>query len=184
MNLKTKLPLTFTAVLTALLGAALFGIYSLNQSIIVYDTAAQGNHANERAMSETLVSFKTQVQEWKDTLLRGKDPQNLDKHWTAFAKQEHTVDDDAKALLATLPAGESRTLVEQFAQAHVKMGEGYRKGFEAFKAADFDPTAGDAAVAGVDREPARLLGEWAGKLQPIVPLSRRRRPSMPARPLS
>ena len=164
MNLKTKLPLTFTAMLLALMGAALFGIYSLNQSIRMYDTTVQANHANERAVSEMLVSFKTQVQEWKDTLLRGKDPQKLDKHWTAFARQEQVVDEKARALMATLPAGESRSLVEQFQHAHARMGVGYRKGFEAFKAAGFDPSAGDAAVAGVDREPARLLGESGKKI--------------------
>ena len=159
MNLKLKLPLTITGVLAALMGAALIGIYSLNQSVAVYETEVTAQHAHERAVAELLVSFKTQVQEWKDTLLRGKDPAKLDKHWGAFAKREADVDDKARALLAALPAGESRTLVEQFAAAHVKMGVDYRKGFDAFKAAEFDSAAGDAAVAGMDREPARLLGE-------------------------
>jgi methyl-accepting chemotaxis protein-1 (serine sensor receptor) len=122
------------------------------------------NQANVRAIDDVLATFKTQVQEWKDTLLRGKDPAKLDKHWTAFARREAEVDDKARALLATLPAGESRQLVEQFEAAHLRMGEGYRKGFDAFKAADFDTAAGDAAVAGVDREPARLLAESAGKI--------------------
>ncbi len=36
---------------------------------------------NERAVSYLEVSFKTQVQEWKNTLLRGKDQKALDKHW-------------------------------------------------------------------------------------------------------
>ena len=162
MNLKLKLPLAFVGVLASLMGAALIGIHSLNQSISVYDTEVAENHANERAVAEMLVAFKTQVQEWKDTLLRGKDPAKLEKHWGAFAKQEAAVDDKAKALLAALPAGESRQLVEQFAAAHVKMGAGYRTGFDAFKEAGFESAAGDKAVAGVDREPARLLGE-AGK---------------------
>jgi len=162
MNLKLKLPLTFTGVLAALMGAALIGIHSLNQSVTVYEVDVGTQQAHERDVADVLVNFKTQVQEWKDTLLRGKDPAKLDKHWGAFAKREAAVDDKAKALLATLPAGESRTLVEQFAAAHVKMGVDYRKGFDAFKEASFDPTAGDAAVAGMDREPARLLAE-AGK---------------------
>ncbi len=162
MNLKTKLPLAITGILAALMGAALIGIYSLNQSIARYESDVGAEHAHERAIADVLVTFKTQVQEWKDTLLRGKDPAKLDKHWGAFAKQEAAVDDKAKALLETLPAGDSRTLVEQFAAAHATMGAGYRKGFDAFKAAEFDPTTGDAAVAGVDREPARLLAE-AGK---------------------
>jgi len=164
VNLKTKLPLTIAGILAALMGAALIGIYSLNQSVALYETEVGAQHAHERAVGELLVSFKTQVQEWKDTLLRGKDPAKLDKHWGAFAKREADVDDKAKALLASLPAGESRTLVEQFAAAHVKMGVDYRKGFDAFKAAGFESAAGDAAVAGMDREPARLLAESGKKI--------------------
>ncbi|HEY8974711.1 MAG TPA: methyl-accepting chemotaxis protein [Burkholderiaceae bacterium] len=162
MNLKLKLPLAFCGVLAALMGAALIGIHSLNDSVDVYEVDVGAQHARERAIADVLVTFKTQVQEWKDTLLRGKDPAKLDKHWGAFAKREADVDDKAKALLASLPPGESRTLVEQFSAAHVKMGADYRGGFAAFKDAGFDPSAGDAAVAGMDREPARLLAE-AGK---------------------
>ena len=164
MNLKLKLPLTISGVLAALMGAALIGIYSLNQAVALYETDVTAQHVHERAVGELLVTFKTQVQEWKDTLLRGKDAAKLDKHWGAFAKREADVDDKAKALLAALPAGESRALVEQFAAAHVKMGVDYRKGFDAFKAAGFDSTAGDAAVAGMDREPARLLAESGKKI--------------------
>ena len=59
--------------------------------------------------------------------------------------------------------------MEQFAAAHVKMGVDYRKGFDAFKAAEFDAAAGDAAVAGMDREPARLLAEPARRSPPTAP---------------
>jgi methyl-accepting chemotaxis protein-1 (serine sensor receptor) len=164
MNLKLKMPLAFTGVLAALMGAALIGIHALNASLTTYGTDVAANNANERAVAEMLVAFKTQVQEWKDTLLRGKDPVKLEKHWGAFAKQEQAVDEKARALLAALPPGEERALVQQFADAHVKMGAGYRQGFEAFKAAGFEPAAGDAAVAGVDREPARLLAESGKKI--------------------
>ena len=43
------------------------------------------------------------------------------------------------------------------------MGAAYRKGFDAFKAADHDPQVGDKAVAGMDREPSQLLDQ-AGDL--------------------
>ncbi|HEY9025888.1 MAG TPA: methyl-accepting chemotaxis protein [Burkholderiaceae bacterium] len=162
MNLKLKLPLTFCGVVAAVMGAALIGIHSLNASVAVYEVDVAAAQAHERDVADLLVNFKTQVQEWKDTLLRGKDPAKLDKHWGAFAKREAAVEDKARSLLATLPAGESRTLVEQFSAAHVKMGVDYRKGFDAFKDAGFESSAGDAAVAGMDREPARLLAE-AGK---------------------
>jgi methyl-accepting chemotaxis protein-1 (serine sensor receptor) len=162
MKLKLKLPLAFGGVIASALAAALIGIHALDGALGTYEKDVAAAAAQERAVAGMLVAFKTQVQEWKDTLLRGKDPAKLQKHWGAFAQQEKSVDDQARALLAALPAGEARTLVQGFADAHVKMGEGYRKGYQAFEAAGFESAAGDAAVAGVDREPARLLVE-AGK---------------------
>ncbi|MFP6560152.1 methyl-accepting chemotaxis protein [Paraburkholderia sp. B3] len=164
MKLSRKIPLAFGAALTLMSAGALYGIHMLNEAIDTYRTTVQDSAANERMASATLVAFKLQVQEWKDTLLRGKDPQKLDRYWSAFQTREKTVDDLAAKLEQTLPAGETRDLVEQFAQAHAAMGQGYRKGFEAFKAAGFDPTAGDAQVAGVDRAPADLLDRAAQKI--------------------
>jgi methyl-accepting chemotaxis protein len=39
------------------------------------------------------------------------------------------------------------------------MGRAYRQGFEAFTRSGFDSNAGDVAVQGIDREPARLIQE-------------------------
>ena len=44
--------------------------------------------APKGAANDLAVAFKTQVQEWKNTLLRGKDPEALKKHWTGFKKLE------------------------------------------------------------------------------------------------
>ncbi|MES2990315.1 MAG: methyl-accepting chemotaxis protein [Pseudomonadota bacterium] len=164
MKLGLKLPLAFATALLLAACAGIFGIYSLRQSLTVYGSTVQADVANERAVAEMLLSFKEQVQEWKNTLLRGKDPARLDKHWAAFQKQELAVNALARRLTGSLPEGESKALVARFAQAHAAMGAGYRKGFEAFKAASFDPSAGDAAVAGVDREPAKLLSEAGDRI--------------------
>ena len=164
MKLSLKIPLAFAAALLLMFAGALYGIFALNQSINAYSATVQDNVANERMVSATLVAFKLQVQEWKDTLLRGKNPAQLDKYWSAFQRREKTVDKLTAELKTTLPEGESRTLIERFAAAHVSMGEGYRKGFEAFKSADVDPTVGDKAVAGVDREPSVLLEQAARKI--------------------
>ena len=39
------------------------------------------------------------------------------------------------------------------------MGVAYRNGLEEFKAQGYEHTTGDAAVSGIDREPAKLLDE-------------------------
>jgi methyl-accepting chemotaxis protein len=164
MRLSLKIPLAFLAALVLMFAGALYGLFSLNGSIDTYRTSVADNVADERLISQTLVTFKLQVQEWKDTLLRGKDPAKLDKYWTNFQTRESAVGEMATALALKLPPGESRDLVARFATAHRAMGEGYRRGFDAFKAAGFEPSVGDKAVAGIDREPAALLEQAAKKI--------------------
>ena len=164
MKLSLKLPLAFAAAAATLTCAALYGFFALNQSIDTYAGTVQQAHADHAAIDDVGSHFKTQVQEWKNTLLRGKDAKALDKHWSAFVASEQKVADGSRKLLAGLPAGPERSLVEQFAAAHATMGQNYRKGFEAFKTAGAEPGAGDAAVRGMDREPAKLLDDAADKI--------------------
>ncbi len=162
MKLSLKLPLAFTVSLLLLFAAALFGISRLNQALDTYQTTVAQSFEHERMAADMLNNFKVQVQEWKNVLLRGKDPAQLTRYWAAFEKQEKAIKDEAQKLVVALPPGEGRERVQQFFQAHERMGAAYRKGFEAFKAADHDPQAGDKAVAGMDREPSQLLDQAGG----------------------
>jgi methyl-accepting chemotaxis protein len=163
MKLSLKLPLAFTAALLLLFAAALFGIQRLNQALDTYQTTVAHKFEQERTISGVLNDFKVQVQEWKNVLLRGKDSAQLQRYWAAFEKKEKDINTNATALLNALPTGEARDKVQKFIQAHERMGSAYRKGFDAFKAADHDPHVGDKAVQGMDREPAQLLDQ-AGDL--------------------
>jgi methyl-accepting chemotaxis protein len=165
MKLTIKLPLAFVAALLLVSAAALYGIYRLNQSLNTYETQVQANNDHERAVASMALAFKIQVQEWKNTLLRGKNAKDLDKHWGAFAKQEQEVAAMAGKLLTRLPGGESKALVERFAQAHATMGINYRQGFEAYKAAGYESAAGDAAVQGMDRAPTRMLEDTGARIE-------------------
>jgi len=164
VKLSLKLPLAFALSMFAVFAAALYGIYSLNRSLQTYAGAVQTGHAQSAAASDVSLRFKTQVQEWKNTLLRGKDPQALDKYWSAHAKSEKEVADGAARLREQLPAGEVRGLLEQFDAAHTALGRSYRKGYEAYKAAGFDASVGDKSVQGMDREPTKLIEAVAMKL--------------------
>ncbi len=159
MKLTLKLPLAFACTLLLMLCSALYGIFTLNQSVTTFATDVRQSTDERGAVRSIQVEFKEQVQEWKNVLLRGKDPAALDKHWNAFVKAEADVSEKTKKLISTLNDGDDKKTLEKFAAAHTKMGEDYRKGLSSFKAADFSTSAGDAAVKGMDRDPSKLLND-------------------------
>ncbi|WP_426115888.1 methyl-accepting chemotaxis protein [Massilia sp. PWRC2] len=158
MNLSRKLPVCFAAVAIAVAAAGLFGLSQLNNSISIYRSAVT-NYSQAQEVETILSTFKTQVQEWKNTLLRGKNDSDRAKYWKAFADSESEVAAQTAALTAKIAPGEARNLLAQFAQAHAQMGNDYRRGYAAFTDADFEATVGDAAVKGKDRSPTELLNK-------------------------
>ena len=86
-------------LLLAVLGLfALFSIWSINGAWIEgMDRFTELRRLSTDAL-EAQVSFKVQVQEWKNILLRGDDPQLLAKYHAAFIKQ----DNDTEALLISV----------------------------------------------------------------------------------
>ncbi|PUA28217.1 MAG: chemotaxis protein [Cellvibrio sp. 79] len=147
-------------------GVVLFVIISgiaislLSRTITDYNQLIAGAVAQERSINAMNFKFKVQVQEWKNVLLRGKDPAKLNQYWGQFESLHKEIQQQGAQLDKTL-SGESHLKVEAFLKAHQQAFERYKSGLDAFRAADFDPTAGDAAVAGIDREPSSLLEESA-----------------------
>lgn len=60
--------------------------------------------------------------------------------------------------------GTARNDLQQFRQKHGQLVALYRNGLDAFVDSDFDHRVGDAAVSGIDSEPARLLQAAADAL--------------------
>ncbi|WP_425549527.1 methyl-accepting chemotaxis protein [Acidovorax lacteus] len=156
-SIGTRMTAALGLVLTLVIGAALFGVGSLYRALQTYDTTVQQRVAQERAVSRMESDFKTQVLEWKNTLLRGEDSRKRELHWKAFEQAEQRVAEAARALAPTLPEAAEREALARFTDAHTRMAAGYRKGFEVFQSLGFVPAAGDADVADIDQGPAQLL---------------------------
>lgn len=86
MKISLRLPLAMGLALSLAVGAGLFGIQRLNGALATIGQINETDIQQERRAGEMLAGFKTQVQEWKNTLLRGKDARQLERYWTAFQK--------------------------------------------------------------------------------------------------
>ena len=70
--------LAIIAILVLLNAASLTIAFSLMSDI---EQVEQTNVVHERLVSEALNEFKTQVQEWKNVLLRGASDKDREKYW-------------------------------------------------------------------------------------------------------
>ena len=157
MKLSLKLPLAFALALAMLFVGGMFGIYSLNQAVRSYEVdVLQAVEAHQMAATAG-AHFAGAIQEWKNVLLRGKDPQKLDIYWASHLKNMQAVQGDLKRLDELLKGGHAREVQQKLGASVNAAAQRYVKALEDFKAAGMEPTAGDKAAQGADREADALL---------------------------
>ena len=109
------------------------------------------------------LTFKKQVEEWKDLLLRGNDQTQLEKYSKAFIDDEMKVEDDSNALAKRVTDPEASAVLQKFLEAHQAMGQQFGLVLAQF-VKDKDAHRADQAVKGVDRDITDMLDKLAGRL--------------------
>ena len=130
-----------------------------------YSSLVGNEMASALEAQDILANFKTQVQEWKNVLIRGDDAGQREKYWGRFQEREAEIQSQLDDLIPELTDPQAKKLMSQFQRAHKRMGDAYRRGFEAFVDSGYEHAAGDAAVAGIDREPAKLVEQATTRLR-------------------
>jgi methyl-accepting chemotaxis protein-1 (serine sensor receptor) len=107
------------------------------------------------------VEFKTQVQEWKNILIRGNDPAQLDKYSKAFVKGGETTRAELKkldGLLDTLKL--STPLVDEAIKTQNELVTRYMEALKKYDSANPESAhVVDALVKGMDREPTKKIDD-------------------------
>ena len=141
---------------TLVVGATIYGIYngwSLAQEM------KQVVNSGDVGFVELSSGFKTQVQEWKNVLIRGHDEKQRDKYWGKFNKKHEAVQRNADELISQAGDARVKQKLQEFKKVHEKLFPLYKKGFDAYVDSGFNHIEGDKAVKGIDREPGKLLLE-------------------------
>ncbi|WP_417071184.1 methyl-accepting chemotaxis protein [Niveibacterium terrae] len=113
------------------------------------------------------LAFKSQVQEWKNILLRGNDKEMFDKYLAQFEAEERKVDEALRLAAKSLQTvGMEPRLAEKAIAEHGPLGAKYREALKSFDPAD--PEAGkkvDRQVKGMDRALSAALSELSASVE-------------------
>ncbi|ANF87907.1 chemotaxis protein [Pseudomonas antarctica] len=165
-SLRAQILSLLSGSLLAILLIALACFNFLSNGVQSYRSLIDGPLLTSQLIDEANLQFKVQVQEWKNVLLRGKQPQDLEKYWGQFQDRQR----DVQGILTRLVSqtqndpGLSRR-IDSLRQEHLQLGVAYQKGRDAYMAAGADPTAGDNAVKGVDRATSEQMSTLVSDLR-------------------
>tara|TARA_R110002153_G_scaffold27063_5_gene84097 strand:- start:1334 stop:2974 length:1641 start_codon:yes stop_codon:yes gene_type:complete len=157
-QVKNKVLLLLLGAMSVILITVFIGFSSIKDA-----TTAYGESVNEEAIimlevADLNIRFKTQVQEWKNTLIRGNDPQQLSKYWGRFNKAATEIQKRYQHLLQTMPNNNSaKQHVQKFAQSYPDMLNAYRAGYDVFIGSNKNISKADSRVSGIDRAPTESL---------------------------
>ncbi|MCI1006508.1 methyl-accepting chemotaxis protein [Herbaspirillum sp. C7C8] len=178
-------------MLSALLLAAI-AFVGVRGVMVLGEVYGQGAQAMETgalieqavdAARSAQVQFKIQVQEWKNTLLRGKDPAAFTKYRQAFIDESAATQKQLSSLEALMPRiGMDAGTVRKARQAHAELLDRYLEALKLY--ASDDPAAVgrvDAQVKGVDRLPTKMIDDI---VTAVLEQSRKKRDAVNADSLS
>ncbi|MEE4246869.1 MAG: EAL domain-containing protein, partial [Kangiellaceae bacterium] len=163
MKLKKKLYLTVAIAISLLISLAVSAVY-IRDSITSEAISIQKQvNQNQLRTREAQVHFKIQVQEWKNILIRGSEPNDFERYYTGFERQEQLTQQEIKGLINKLEKNSQAVeLAKTFLEQHTKLGDAYRKALLNYNSEGSSRI--DAKVRGIDRKPTELLSNVVDKV--------------------
>ena len=162
MSIRNKLVLLVLVSSVAILLLGGYGLWqarSLSGRLGEDLEATLQDSALQLSVAQAQIRFKTQVQEWKNILIRGNDLAAFSQYEGQFQAESKKVAEALDKLAADMPAaGLDASPAVDARKELAELGRRYAAGLQGFDASD--PEAGkniDKAVRGMDRPIARAL---------------------------
>lgn len=155
--------LTVIFVLGLLITSGLAGFIILKYENLMNSSSrlSENTHRIQNSALKAQVHFKTQVQEWKNILLRGYDEKLYKKYVSSFILYEKKTRDEVNNLLKlSHDYPELKKDALQFIAEHKKLGMRYREALPVYRLSEHNPhITTDKYVRGIDRNPIKLLSK-------------------------
>ena len=164
MRISTKLALFFAGVTVAFGVFAAVSLAQLRSMSRDYELLINTSIRDMDRARVVQVEFKKQVQEWKDVLLRGHNPDDLARYTRQFHDEAATVTSEAQALEVQVTDAEARELLREFVVALRTLNEKYEQAYQVYLEGNADFKAADKLVRGQDRAPTNLFDRVVERL--------------------
>lgn len=164
MRIATKLGLFFAGVVVLFCSLAVILIVQIRNVSRTYDELMNSAVRDMDRARVVQVNFKKEVQEWKDILLRGNNPEDLAHYTKQFYDRAADVSAGAQALADSVEDPEAVALLQQFLAANQVMNEKYQQAYEVFASRNADFKDADKLVRGQDRAPTDLFDKVVQRL--------------------
>jgi methyl-accepting chemotaxis protein len=145
--------------ITTMIVSFVIGVLVKNSQIDEYQTLFSQDTSQIEQISNLNIKFKTQVQEWKNTLLRGHDSDQRDKYWGRFEQHAQEITDEIRLIAKDGNDPKLNALLTEFSAIYPTMISKYRDGYQLFLTSNYDHKKADSFVSGIDRQPSKLLSE-------------------------
>ncbi len=132
-----------------------------------YTRLIQGEIAQAQQIRVLQVTFKKQVQAWKDILLRGKDDAALAKYTQEFHSLGAQVQSSSADLATVVHDPEARASLENFRTEHDLLQSQYETALSSYDTSR-DFVEADSAVKGKDRPPTDTLDHAVDRLTTLA----------------
>lgn len=152
LTLRAKIYLMLGLLVAGLAASTIVGLQQLSAKAAQDAEFATSRLKLQDGARVMQLTFKKQVQAWKDILLRGSDPESLKKYESEFLKLDAEVQKDGQEVRALTSDPAIKAQVDAFLSAHAELGKQYKGAlpkFEKSRGRDFHTA--DAALKGKDR---------------------------------
>ena len=170
-NLKLSIRISILVGVALLTGTATtaYLLGNIRSVARTYDDLLSHEVAQAQQAREMQMTFKKQVQAWKDILLRGRDKADRAKYEDDFTQREAEVTRLGDSLRASLTNAETLAHLDEFLAAHRDLGRKYREGMAVFDRSGGRKTVEvDRMLKGQDRAPADRVDQVVESLNAQV----------------
>lgn len=170
ISLRSRLMILTAVMAGIMIFLGIVGAWQIRSMAVTMSTHLQeANIENnaEIAIENAHVNFKSQVQEWKNILIRGNDTQNFEKHLKGFEESGAKMDDNLKDSIALMKKlNKPTTEIEALSSAHIELMTRYRDALKSFDTKD--PNAGkavDKLVKGMDKPTSAGISKLVDRIE-------------------